>query len=154
VGNGLASPAAAAWLALCVFKDAEMYNTYVPLFYGFSAIRRKVWNDRNIHMAASAEAASKQESAEASRISTAVARETYTSAVPGTIKHALEKQKEIAGKKRAARGKADRTSVESRGSKKSKRIRGLSPGADIPEDAEETQEETMSEALAAILHDD
>jgi len=78
VGDGLASPAAAAWLALCVFKDAEMYDTYIPLFYGFSAIRRKVWNDCNIHMAASAEAASKQGSTKASRLNATVARETYS----------------------------------------------------------------------------
>jgi len=52
---------------------------------------------------------------------------------------------------------ADKTSVESRGSKKSKRIRGLSPNADIPEDTEEAQEEaqeeTLSTALAAVLDD-
>jgi len=155
VGDGLASPAAAAWLALCVFKDPSMYDTYVPLFYGFSAIRRKVWNDCNVHMAASAETASKQDSARASRISTVAAKETYTSAVPGTIKHALEKQrqKQATGSK-AAKSKADKTSVESRGSKKSKRIRGLSPDTDIPEDAEEAPEETVSVALEAILKDD
>jgi len=155
VGDGLASPAAAVWLALCVFKDPDMYNTYIPLFYGFSAIRRKIWNDRNLHLAASAEAASKPESAKASRIDAAVARETYASAVPGTIKHALEKQKQqqAAGSK-ASKSKADKTSVESRGSKKSKRIRGLSPNADIPEETEEMQEETASTALEAILNND
>jgi len=158
VGNGLASPAAAAWLALCVFKDQDMYDTYIPLFYGFSAIRRKVWNDRNVHMAASAEAASRQGSAKASRIDAAAAKETYVSAVPSTIKHALEKQKQkqaTGGK--AAKSKADKTSVESRGSKKSKRIRGLSPSADIPEDEEkeqdEEQEETTSVALGIVLKD-
>jgi len=99
---------AAAWLALCVFKDPNMYDAYIPLFYGFSAIRRKVWNDRNIHLAASAKAASAQESAKASRISAMAAKETYTSAVPGTIKHALEKQrqKQATGSK-ATKGKAD-----------------------------------------------
>jgi len=142
VGDGLASPAAAAWLALCVFKDPDMYDTYVPLFYGFSAVRRKVWNDRNIHMAASVEAASKQGSAKASRISATEARETYASAVPGTIKHALAKQKEIAEGKASRRKKADTTSVESRGSKKSKRIQGISPNAEIPENAQEEQEDS------------
>jgi len=159
VGDGLASPAAAAWLALCVFKDPDMYDTYVPLFYGFSAIRRKVWNDRNIHMAASAEAASKQGSARASRINAAAAKETYASAVPGTIKHALEKQRQKQDTGSGpTKGKVDKTSVSSRGSKKSKRIRGISPSAEIPEDEaeaqEEEQEETMSVALGVLLHDD
>jgi len=154
VGDGLASPAAAAWLALCVFKDPSMYDTYILLFYGFLAIRRKVWNDRNVHMAASAEAASRHESAKASRISAVAAKETYASAVPGTIKHTLEKQrqKQATGSK-ASKGKADKTSVESRGSKKSKRIRGLSPSADIPEDAEGAQEESPSAALNTTLTD-
>lgn len=155
VGDGLASPAAMAWLALCVFKDPDMYDAYIPLFYGFSAIRRKVWNDHNVHMAASAEAASKPGSAKTSRINADETKETYTSTVPGTIKHALEKQrqKQATGSK-AAKAKADKTSVESRGSKKSKRIRGLSPNADIPEEKEEAQEETASTALEAILKDD
>jgi len=159
VGDGLASPAAAAWLALCVFKDPDMYDAYIPLFYGFSAIRRKIWNDRNVHLAASAGTASKQGSAKASKIDTVAARETYTSAVPGTIKHALEKQRQNqATGSKASKAKADKTSVESRGSKKSKRIRGLSPNADIPEDAEkekdEEQEETISVALEVALAND
>jgi len=53
VGDGLASPAAAAWLALSVFKEKDSYDRYIPLFYGFSAIRRKIWNDRNVYMDAS-----------------------------------------------------------------------------------------------------
>ena len=61
----------------------------------------------------------------------------------------------VGGKKQT---RADKTSVESRGSKKSKRIRGLSPSADIPEDAGEEkdgkQEETMSVALEAVLATD
>jgi len=159
VGDSLASPAAAVWLALCVFKDPDMYDAYIPLFYGFSAIRRKIWNDRNVHLAASAEAASRQGSAKASIVDAAAARETYASAVPGTIKHALEKQRrnQETGSK-ASKAKADKTSVESRGSKKSKRIRGLSPSADIPEDEEEKkseeQEETVSVALEAVLAND
>jgi len=147
VTDGLASPAAAAWLALCVHKDPEMYDTYIPLFYGFSAIRRKVWNDRNVHLAASAQTASARGSAAASRISATAARDTYASAVPGTIKHALGKQREITEKKAAAR-KTDKSSMGSKGSKKSRRIRGLSPNASI---LEEEREETTSEALVAIL---
>jgi len=159
VGDGLSSPVAAAWLALCVFRDPDMYDAYIPLFYGFSAIRRKVWNDRNVHLAASTEAAGKQESAKASRISAKAAKETYASAVPGTIKHALEKQRQNqATGNKAPKGKADKSSVESRGLKKSKRIRGLSPNADIPEDedfapAEEVPEETLSVALETVLKD-
>jgi len=153
VTDGLASPAAAAWLALCVHKDAETYVTYVPLFYGFSAIRQKVWNDRNVHLAASTEAVNKLKSATASRIDSAAARDTYASAVPGTIKHALEKQKE---RGKAAARKVDKTSVGSRGSKKSKCIRGMSPSASIHEEEENAPEEaardeTASEALAEIM---
>jgi len=84
----------------------------------------------------------------------------YASAVPGTIKHALEKQKEKVEKK-ASKGKVDKTSVGSRGSKKSKCIWGISPNADIPEDAKEEQEEakeeqeeTTNKALEIILCDD
>jgi len=154
VGDGLASPAAAAWHALCVFKDPDMYDAYVPLFYGFSAIRRKVWNNRNLHLAASAEAASKPESAKASRIDAAAAKETYASNVPGTIRHALEKQRQqqaVGSKASKGKSKADKTSVESRGSKKSKRIRGISLNADIPEEAENMPEETASATLEVIL---
>jgi len=147
VGDGLASPAAAAWLALSVFKDKESYDKYIPLFFSFPAIRRKVWNDRNIYMAASVKTISRQGSAPNSRIDTAAARDTYMSAVLGTIKYALEKQREKAaesspGKGKAAlssprKKKADKSSVESRGSRKSKRARGLPPNEDIPEEEEE-----------------
>ena len=147
VGDGLASPAAAAWLALSVFKDKESYDKYIPLFFGFPAIRRKVWNDRNVYMAASVKTISRQGSAPNSRIDTTAARDTYMSAVPGTIKYALEKQREKAAESPPKKGKAalssprkkkaDKSSVESRGSRKSKRARGLSPNEDIPEEEEE-----------------
>ena len=92
VSDGLASPATAAWLALSIFKEKESYDRYIPLFYGFSAIRRKLWNDRNVYMAASVKTISRQGSAAGSKVDTAAARDTYMSAVPGTIKYALEKQ--------------------------------------------------------------
>jgi len=133
VGDGLASPAAAAWLALCVFRDPEMYDTYIPLFYGFPTIRRKMWNDRNIHMAASMKAASQLGSATASKIDATAAKDMYMSTVPGTIKHALEKQREKATA-RPSKPKQDKTSVGSQGSKKSRRLRGISPDGDIPEE--------------------
>jgi len=152
VGDGLASPAAAAWLALSVFKDKESYDKYIPLFFGFPAIRRKIWNDRNIYMAASVKTISRQGSAPNSRVDVAAARDTYMSAVPGTIKYALEKQREKADRSspkksetaipspKKKKEKADKSSVESRGSRKSKRARGLSPSADIPEEEEEQDE--------------
>ena len=120
VGDGLASPAAAAWLALSVFKDKESYDKYIPLFFGFPAIRRKVWNDRNIYMAASIQTISRQGSAPNSKIDTAAAWDTYMSVVPGTIKYALEKQREKVGTTSPKKSKADKSSVESRGSRKSK----------------------------------
>jgi len=151
VGDGLASPAAAAWLALSVFKDKESYDKYIPLFFGFPAIRRKVWNDRNVYMAASVKTISRQGSAQNSRVNATTARDTYMSAVPGTIKYALEKQREnAAATSPKKRKKTDKSSVESRGSRKSKRTRGISPSGDIPEEEEE-QEETASEALREVL---
>jgi len=162
VGDGLASPAAAAWLALSVFKDKESYDKYIPLFFGFPAIRRKIWNDRNVYMAASVKTISRQGSAPNSRVDVTAARDTYMSAVPGTIKYALEKQKGKADRsspegvetavlspKKKSR-KADKSSVESRGSRKSKRARGLSPNEDIPEEEGE-QDETASVALKKVL---
>jgi len=140
VGDGLASPAAAAWLAQCIFKEKESYDKYIPLFFGFPAIRRKVWNDRNMYMAASVKTISRQGSAPNSKVDTAAARDTYMSAVPGTIKYALNKQREIAGTSSPKKKKADKSSVESRGSRKSKRARGISPSDDIPEDEEEQED--------------
>lgn len=154
LSDGLISPAAATWLALCVHQDAAFYNTYIPLFYGFSAIRQKVWNDHNVHLAACVESASKKESITASRISAVAARDTYTSALPGTIKHALGKQKELVEKKSTLR-KADRTLAGSRGSRKSKCIQGLSPKVDILKEEDramdDVRDETTSEALRTIL---
>jgi len=167
VGDGLASPAAAAWLALSVFKDKESYDKYIPLFFGFPAIRRKVWNDRNVYMAASVKTISRQGSAPNSKIDVVAARDTYMSTVPGTIKYALEKQREKAAESppkgsRAAlsspkKKKADKTSVGSRGSRKSKRARGVSPDGDIPEEEEQGDpviDETASEALGHLLKED
>jgi len=167
VGDGLASPAAAAWLALSVFKDKESYDKYIPLFFGFPAIRRKVWNDRNVYMAASIKTISRQGSAPNSKIDVAAARDTYMSAVPGTIKYALEKQKEKAAESPPKRDKAalsspkkkkaDKTSVGSRGSRRSKRARGVSPDGDIPEEEEKqgdpVVDETASEALGHLLEE-
>ena len=137
VGDGMASPAAAAWLALSMFKDKESYDRYIPLFYGFPAIRRKLWNDRNIYMAASVKTISRQGSAAGSKVDTTAARDTYMSAVPGTIKYALEKQRDMASK--SPKKKADKSSMGSKGSKKSRRIRGISPGRSIPEEEEEQE---------------
>jgi len=145
VRDGLASPAAAAWLAMSIFKERTSYEKYIPLFYGFPAIRRKLWNDRNIYMAASVKTISRQGSATGSRLDTAAARDTYMSAVPGTIKYALEKQREKAAGS-SPKKKADKSSTGSKGSKRSKRIRGISPSGTIPE-AEEEQGDPVSGAL-------
>jgi len=144
VGDGLASPAAAAWLALSIFKEQESYDKYIPLFYGFPAIRRKLWNDRNIYMAASVKTISRQGSAAGSKVDAAAARETYMSAVPGTIKYALEKQREKTSAS-SPKKKKDKLSEGSTGSKRSKRIRGISPSGTIPE-AEEEQGDPVSDA--------
>jgi len=88
-------------------------------------------------MAASVETISRQGSAPGSRLNTAAARDTYMSAVPGTIKYALEKQREKAASSSPKKRKADKSSVDSKGSRKSRRVRGVSPGGDIPEEEEE-----------------
>jgi len=152
VSDGLASPAAAAWLTLSVFKDKESYDKYIPLFFGFPAIRRKVWNDRNVYMAASVKTISRQGSAPGSKVDTAAARDTYMSAVPGTIKYALEKQREKAAGSSPKKSKADKSSVDSRGSRKSRRVRGVSPGGNIPEEEEE-QEVAVGAAPDEITRD-
>ena len=145
VGDGLASPAAAAWLALTVFKDKGTYDSYIPLFYGFPAIRRKLWNDRNVYMDASVRTISRQGSAAGSRVDTAAARDTYMSAVLGTIKYALEKQRETAASSSPKKKKkVDNISASSKGSRKSRRVRGVSPGGDIPE-GEEDQGDPVGE---------
>jgi len=59
------------------------------------------------------------------------------SAVPGTIKYALEKQREKTTGSLPKKKKADTLSTGSKGSKKSKRIRGISPNGTIPEGEEE-----------------
>jgi len=145
--DGLISPAAAAWLAIVVCKDNEMYATYVPLFIGYSAIRRKVWNDRNVHLAACAENAkgeSKDGSVHASQISAAEARDTYASVNPGTLKHVFEKQMERQKEKLVSR-KVDKSSG---GSKRSRHLQGKPLGEDKPI---EEAEETTSKALAGLL---
>jgi len=173
VSDGLALPAAAAWLALCVHQDPDVYDTFIPLFYSYPATRRKMWNDRNVHLWACAETASAAGSANASRISATAAKETYASAVLGTIKHALEKQRTAWEKKKSKKEVAedarrekmqkiteakrnkkakDSVSAESQGSKKSKRLMGLSPSADIPE--EEMDEEEEEKAPSVIVIDD
>jgi len=153
VSDGLASPAAAAWLALSIFKEKETYDKYIPLFYSFPAIRRKLWNDRNVYMDASVQTISRQGSVAGSKIDTAAARDTYMSAVPGTIKYALEKQREKAdGSSPKKRRKADNTSMGSKGSKKSKRIRGISPNRSIPEE-EEDQGDPVGDAPAGAVQE-
>jgi len=152
VSDGLASPAAAAWLALSIFKEKESYDKYIPLFFGFPAIRQKVWNDRNMYMAASVKTISRQGSTPGSKLDTATARDTYMSAVPGTIKYALGKQKEKAAGSSPKKNKADKSSTGSRGSRMSRQVRGVSPGGDIPE-AEEEQEDAVGAAPDEIDRD-
>jgi len=61
-------------------------------------------------------------SASGSKLDTAAARDTYMSAVPGTIKYALEKQRELAASSSPRKKKADKSSTGSRGSRMSKRV--------------------------------
>ena len=89
----------------------------------------------------------------APRISAVDVRKKYESDHPGTIMHAFKKQE-----KRRSTGGKDKASIESKGSrssKKSKRIHRLSPSAELPEkEAGGEMEETTSEALRNILGED
>lgn len=147
--DGLISPAAAGWLALAIYLDNVLYKNYIPLFFGFSAIRRKVWNDRNVHLAACADTEKDVNMGggnTASHISAKEARDTYASVTPGTLKHAFEKQRARTEVK--APGRKDNSS---RGSKRSRRLRGKPPG---DESLVEEVEETTSEALAGLLQEE
>jgi len=130
--DGLISPAGTVWLVIAVYRNKELYSNYVPLLFGFSAVRRKVWNNQNMHLAACTGAVKEGSGVDgksASRISAADAKDTYRSVLPGTLKHAFEKQQA-----RAALRKADKSSTGSK--KKSRRLQKLPPLPDSPAQSE------------------
>jgi len=86
LSDGYISPPAAAWLAIRVSGSSSMYFAVMPLFLAFPVVRRKLWNDRNIHLSAWAstnmKAREDTNSPTGSRISAADAKSAYSSIVP------------------------------------------------------------------------
>ena len=86
LSDGYVSPPAAAWLAICVSGSPSMYIAMAPLFLAFPKVRRKLWNDRNLHLVAWSVTNMKHRagtnSPTGSRISAADARSAYSNVVP------------------------------------------------------------------------
>jgi len=86
LSDGYLSPPAAAWLAVRVSGSSSMYFAMVPLFLAFPVVRRKLWNDRNLHLSAWAatnmRAREGTNSPTGSRISAADAKSAYSSVIP------------------------------------------------------------------------
>jgi len=86
LSDGYISPPAAAWLTIRVSGSPSMYVAMSPLFLAFPKVRRKLWNDRNLHLAAWSVTNMKHRagtnSPTGSRISAADARSAYSNVVP------------------------------------------------------------------------
>jgi len=86
LSDGYISPPAAAWLAIRVSGSSTMYFAMMPLFLAFPVVRRKLWNDRNLHLSAWADTNMKARggthSPTGSRISAADAKSAYSTVIP------------------------------------------------------------------------
>jgi len=86
LSDGYISPPAAAWLAIRVSGSMTMYFAMTPLFLAFPVVRRKLWNDRNLHLSAWADTNMKARggtnSPTGSRISAADAKSAYSTVIP------------------------------------------------------------------------
>jgi len=86
LSDGYISPPAAAWLAIRVLGSPSMYEAMAPLFLAFPKVRRKLWNDRNLHLAAWSVTNMKHRagtnSPTGSRISAMDAKSAYSNIVP------------------------------------------------------------------------
>jgi len=86
LSDGYISPPAAAWLAVRVSGSSTLYFAMAPLFLAFPVVRRKLWNDRNLHLSAWADTNMKARdgthSPTGSRISAADAKSAYSTVVP------------------------------------------------------------------------
>ena len=116
LSDGYISPPAAAWLAIRVSGSPSMYIAMAPLFLAFPRVRRKLWNDRNLHLAAWSVTNMKHRagtnSPTGSRISAAEAKSAYSNVVPSA------KGKEVHPMfSKGAKGTAPRT-VKTRAQKK------------------------------------
>ena len=86
LSDGYISPPAAAWLAIRVSGSPSMYIAMAPLFLAFPKVRRKLWNDRNLHLAAWSVTNMRHRtgtnSPTGSRISATDAKSAYSNVVP------------------------------------------------------------------------
>jgi len=96
LSDGYISPPAAAWLAIRISGSSSLYFAMAPLFLAFAVVRRKLWNDRNLHLSAWSVTNMKiragTNSPTGSRISAADAKSAYSSVVPaakGRVTHPI-----------------------------------------------------------------
>ena len=86
LSDGYISPPAAAWLAIRVSGSSSLYSAMAPFFLAFPVVRRKLWNDRNLHLSAwsvtNMKARAGTNSPTGSRISAADAKSAYSSIIP------------------------------------------------------------------------
>jgi len=86
LSDGYISPPAAAWLAIRVSGSSTLGFAMAPLFLAFAVVRRKLWNDRNLHLSAWSVTNMKiragTNSPTGSRISAADAKSAYSSVIP------------------------------------------------------------------------
>jgi len=86
LSDGYISPPAAAWLAVRVSGSPSLYITMAPLFLAYPKTRGKLWNDRNLHLAAWSITNMKhragRNSPTGSRISAADTKSAYSNVIP------------------------------------------------------------------------
>jgi len=142
LSDGYISPPAAAWLAIRVSGSATMYFAMTPLFLAFPVVRRKLWNDRNLHLSAWANTNMKARdgtnSPTGSRISAADAKSAYSSVTPaakGKKVHPIFSKSTGKSNPKAAKRAPTRAQTKAAQEKKKKAeitaIRLAKKGADI-----------------------
>jgi len=142
LSDGYISPPAAAWLAIRVSGSSSMYFAMMPLFLAFPVVRRKLWNDRNLHLSAwtatNMKARGGTDSPTGSRISAADAKSAYSSVVPAAKGKGLHPLfSTVAGKSNTRVAKKVPTRVQTKAAAEKKRkaevaaLRLTKKGADI-----------------------
>jgi len=148
LSDGYISPPAAAWLAIRISGSSTMYFAMSPLFLAFPVVRRKLWNDRNLHLSAWADtnmkARDSTNSPTGSRISAADVKSAYSSIVPaakGKDVHPIfskvtGKSKPVAAKRAPTRAQA-RAAQEKKKKAEAAATRLAKKGVDIEAQIEE-----------------
>jgi len=149
--DGYISPAAAAWLAIRISGSETMYAAMSPAFLGFPKIRRKLWNDRNTHLAAWSETnmarRERTTSPTGTRISAAETKSVYSGAAPaGRAKelHPIFTGKRTTGKAPVLPLK-QRQAKEAQGKKDAIRAAKLAKKAEIQEALMEATQDAMED---------